>query len=111
MRKISKKTSFIALLLIIISLLSIFLAIFIVNRKPKYILQQVENVDDINESNISSWYEVPIVSKEILEKTNSAGEGGQWPLCLAGDSDDSSLLVYGTDVGGIFKYTDGGQSF
>ena len=110
-KKISKKTSFIAIFLIIITVLSVFLAVFVINRKPKYVLQQVANVDENNESNISSWQEVPIVSSDILEKTGSAGEGGQWPLCIAGDSDDSSLIFYGTDVGGIFKSTDGGKSF
>lgn len=76
----------------------------------KYI-QSVSGFDEKNLSNISYFEEIPIVSQELLDRGISGGEGGQWPLCLAGDNNDGKLVFYGTDVGGIFKSTDGGETF
>ncbi|CDN13273.1 hypothetical protein RintRC_5345 [Richelia intracellularis] len=37
------------------------------------------------------------------------GEGGQWLQALAIDSTDGNLLIAGTDVGGLYRSTNGGQ--
>ena len=121
MKKLSKKTNIIIFFisfLVIIAFLVLFLIIFKNPQKPnpdeqpqEYTLQEVQGVDEKNLSNISRWQEVPIVSKKILNKGYLGGEGGQWPLCIAGDNDDSQIIFYGTDVGGIFKSTNGGQTF
>lgn len=39
------------------------------------------------------------------------GEGCQYPQTIAIDSVNGSFLLYGTDVGGIFRSTDGGKTF
>ncbi len=80
-------------------------------QEENYTLQKVKNVDADNSSNISSWEEIPIVSQELLDRGIQGGEGAQWPLCIAGDNVDGKLIFYGTDVGGIFKSTDGGNTW
>ncbi len=39
------------------------------------------------------------------------GEGCQYPQTIAIDSVNGSFLLYGTDVGGIFRSVDGGKTF
>lgn len=108
----SLKKNIVILLTIILSL-SIALTILslLLSKGDKYILQRVSGVDTSNKSNISTWQEVPIVNQEMLDKGYLGGEGGQWPLCIGGDNQDSQLIFYGTDVGGIFKSVDGGNTF
>lgn len=73
--------------------------------------QSVEGIDVTNNTNISRWEEIPIVTDEMLRMGYSGGEGAQWPLCLTGDNKDGHLMFYGTDVGGIFKSIDGGNTW
>ena len=40
-------------------------------------LQTVEGLDATNASNISAWEQIPIVSKELIAKGVSGGEGGE----------------------------------
>jgi len=78
---------------------------------PKsYKTLEVNGFDADNSTNLCRWEQVPLVSREILDKGMSGGEGGQWPLCLSG-STDGSLMFYGTNVGGLFRSTDGGKSW
>jgi len=78
---------------------------------PNYRLLEVEGFDERNLTGISRWEQVPIVSEKILQNGNAGGEGGQWPLCLTGDSRDGSLMFYGTNVGGLYRSIDGGKSW
>lgn len=39
------------------------------------------------------------------------GEGGQWPRSLAIDAIDGNFLLYGIDVGGVFRSLDGGDTW
>jgi photosystem II stability/assembly factor-like uncharacterized protein len=55
------------------------------------------------------WQPVPLTSKEIKDAGNFAGEGCQWPQAIEVDATDGSFLLFGTDVGGIFKSTNGGE--
>lgn len=68
--------------------------------------------DKNNVTNITSWSAVPMVSKELLQKqgVTTGGEGCQWPIGMA-ISKDGKLLLYGTDVGGIYRSEDGGKNW
>ena len=68
--------------------------------------------DKNNVTNIMSWSAVPMVSKELLQKqgVTTGGEGCQWPIGMA-ISKDGNLLLYGTDVGGIYRSEDGGKNW
>ena len=68
--------------------------------------------DKNNVTNITSWSAVPMVSKELLQKqgVTTGGEGCQWPIGMA-ISKDGKLVLYGTDVGGIYRSEDGGKNW
>ena len=68
--------------------------------------------DKNNVTNITSWSAVPMVSKELLQKqgVTTGGEGCQWPIGMA-ISKDGKLLLYGTDVGGVYRSEDGGKNW
>ncbi len=57
------------------------------------------------------WQPVPMVSREIKDAGFFGGEGLQWPQALEIDQLDGSFILYGTDVGGILRSTDGGKTF
>lgn len=68
--------------------------------------------DKNNVTNITSWSAVPMISKELLQKqgVTTGGEGCQWPIGMA-ISKDGNLLLYGTDVGGIYRSEDRGKNW
>lgn len=68
--------------------------------------------DKNNVTGITSWSAIPMVSKELLQKhgVTTGGEGCQWPIGMA-ISKDGNLLLYGTDVGGVYRSEDGGKSW
>ena len=77
------------------------------------ILQQQDcPYDKYNVTNITSWTSIPMVSKELLQKdgVTTGGEGCQWPIGMA-ISKDGKLMLYGTDVGGIYRSKDGGKNW
>ncbi len=78
---------------------------------PQPQVQEVTGFDADNSTNISSWEQVPIVSKAQIEMGFTGGEGGQWPLCLTGDNNDGNLMFFGTNVGGLYRSVDGGKSW
>jgi photosystem II stability/assembly factor-like uncharacterized protein len=56
----------------------------------------------------SPWQ--PVFLRKMLENSNFiGGEGGQWLQALAIDSIDGSFLMAGTDVGGLYRSTNGGK--
>ena len=71
-----------------------------------------QNIDEDNSKGTSYWKNIPLVSKELLEKkeVTIGGEGGQWSLCIA-ESNDGKYLFYGTDVGGLYRSTDKGETW
>lgn len=81
------------------------------DTQRNYKLAEVQGFDVQNATNISQWEQVPIVSQDILNRGHSGGEGGQWPLCLSGDNKNGDLMFYGTNVGGLYRSTDGGKSW
>lgn len=61
--------------------------------------------------NSQQWEPVPMVSQKIKDAGHFGGEGLQWPQALETDKQDGSFILYGTDVGGIFRSTNGGKMF
>jgi hypothetical protein len=56
------------------------------------------------------WQPVPLMSASIRDAGISpGGEGAQWPQGLAVDSRDGNFLLFGTDVGGIYRSLDAGR--
>lgn len=57
------------------------------------------------------WRQMPLVSQKLLDAGYTGGEGCQWLQALAFDETDGRYALAGTDVGGIFRSTDGGHSW
>lgn len=58
------------------------------------------------------WSSVPLVSAELRSAgADPGGEGGQWPQDIAIDAVDGSLVIFATDVGGLWRSVDGGHSW
>lgn len=58
----------------------------------------------------AEWEPIPMVSAELKTKGVQGGEGGQRMTALA-ISTDGQLLLAGTDVAGMWRSADGGQSW
>ena len=54
-----------------------------------------------------TWQPVPLVTRAARQVGHSGGEGAQWPRALAADS-LGRFVLFGTDVGGLFRSRDGG---
>jgi len=58
------------------------------------------------------WAPVPLVQQAVLDAGyRPGGEGGQWPQAICVDPVDGQFLLYGTDVGGLFRSLDGGKTW
>ena len=55
------------------------------------------------------WEAVPMISQELLNAGYEGGEGCQAPLFMTRDVIDGDLCFMGTDVGGLYRSTDGGE--
>ncbi|MBC8010019.1 MAG: hypothetical protein H7067_07975, partial [Burkholderiales bacterium] len=59
-----------------------------------------------------NWYAMPLVtSTSLANGVYPGGEGCQRPQAVAVDPVDARTVLYGTDVGGLFRSTDGGANF
>jgi photosystem II stability/assembly factor-like uncharacterized protein len=56
------------------------------------------------------WEPVPLVTSATRAAGFAGGEGGQWPQAIA-CSPDGNTLLFGTDVGGIYRSTDAGRNW
>ncbi len=56
------------------------------------------------------WEPVPLVTAKTLSEGLAGGEGGQWPQALAVAS-GGDVLLFGTDVGGIYRSADNGKTW
>jgi photosystem II stability/assembly factor-like uncharacterized protein len=61
--------------------------------------------------NAQTWKAIPLVSQKILNTGNTGGEGCQWPQAIEVDHTDGSFLLFGTDVGGIYRSTNSGLNW
>lgn len=59
----------------------------------------------------SIWTPVPWVTQAAHDAGHSGGEGGQWPQSIAADPKTGNLVLMGTDVGGVYRSTDGGLTW
>ena len=57
------------------------------------------------------WEPVPFVSKELRDMGFEGGEGCQASATIVFDPVDGKVAYFGTDVGGVFKSTDGGKTW
>ena len=58
------------------------------------------------------WQPVAMERPDLLAAgIQPGGEGCQYPQTIAVDSVNGSFILYGTDVGGIFRSVDGGRTF
>ncbi len=57
------------------------------------------------------WQAVPLVTAEMRAKGNMGGEGSQWPLYITMSATDPNLGFMGTDVGGMYRTLDGGDTW
>ena len=57
------------------------------------------------------WQAVPMVTAEILAQGYTGGEGCQWPIYITTSATDPDLAFMGTDVGGLYRTTDGGKNW
>lgn len=57
------------------------------------------------------WKQVPMVSKNIVNAGHAGGEGCQAMTYITYAPTDGKIAFMGTDVGGIYKSTDGGDSW
>jgi len=57
------------------------------------------------------WLAVPLVTKEVLAQGYTGGEGCQWPIYITTSATDPNLAFMGTDVGGLYRTTDGGKNW
>ncbi|MGB0066130.1 MAG: hypothetical protein WBP85_16930, partial [Terracidiphilus sp.] len=56
------------------------------------------------------WTAVPLVNQASINAGDAGGEGGQVPQNIAIDP-TGNFLIFGTDVGGIYKSLDGGANW
>jgi photosystem II stability/assembly factor-like uncharacterized protein len=61
--------------------------------------------------NAQQWEYAALASQAQRDAGLTGGEGGQWPQALVIDNSKGDIMLYGSDVGGIWRSTDGGNSW
>lgn len=56
-----------------------------------------------------TWEAVPMVSVDIRSRGHAGGEGGQVLRTVAVSKSDPRFVMFGTDVGGLYRSRDGGE--
>lgn len=59
----------------------------------------------------AEWSRVNLSNEELRARGTSTGDGCQWVGTLAVDQTDGQFMLWGTDVGGLFRSTDGGKNW
>ncbi|MDD5349056.1 MAG: hypothetical protein PHQ12_02475 [Chthoniobacteraceae bacterium] len=58
-----------------------------------------------------TWEPVPLITAESRAAGVRGGEGCQWPQAIAVEPQQGKRLLFGTDVGGIYRSEDGGLTW
>ncbi len=59
----------------------------------------------------ATWISVPMVSAEAVAEGFAGGEGCRQVLCPVFDSIDGKYGLFGTDIGGLYRSQDGGNTW
>lgn len=59
----------------------------------------------------AEWQPVQFTNPELRAKGTLTGDGCQWPQTVGISHADGNFMIYGTDVGGIFRSLDGGSNW
>ncbi len=62
------------------------------------------------EAHAQTWEPVPLVTAASRAAGHRGGEGAQWPRAIAVDG-SGDFLLFGSDVGGIYRSLDGGANW
>ena len=57
------------------------------------------------------WERAPMLSQKMIDAGLSTGEGCQWTLSVVYAYSEPNVCWFGTDVGGIYRSTDGGKNW
>ncbi len=57
------------------------------------------------------WEPVGMINEKMIQAGVAAGEAGQWVLSVTYSYSDPNICWLGTDVGGIYRSTDGGENW
>lgn len=59
----------------------------------------------------ANWTPVELTNDELRRQGTRTGDGAQWMQTIAVDHKDGSFMLWGTDVGGVFRSLDGGKNW
>ncbi len=59
----------------------------------------------------AGWTPIQFTNPELREKGTLTGDGCQWVRSIAVDGKDGNFMIWGTDVGGLFRSLDGGKNW
>lgn len=71
----------------------------------------IYNLTQKGQEETAVWTAVPLVSEKNRISGSKGGEGGQWPHAIEVSKSDPSLILYGTNTGGIYRSEDGGENW
>lgn len=71
----------------------------------------IPDLSNLAEKTLGLWESMPWISKPMRDIGIKGGEGAQVPQALAIDNDKGAFLLMTTDVGGVYRSLDGGETW